>query len=67
MAQSLRFGQISFALTKLLLCSLALSDVNHSTDVLNEIAARAENRMTNAVDVPDGATRMHNAIVHLFV
>src|SRR6266702_35543 len=26
-----------------------------------------ENRMTNAVNVPDGATRMHNAIIHFFV
>src|SRR4029453_4658173 len=43
--------------------ALAFSDVNHSTGVLNEIAARAENRMTNAVNVPDGATRMHNAII----
>src|SRR5258708_5664445 len=44
-----------------------LSDVDHSAGVLNEIPARAENRMTNAVNVPDGATRMHNAIIYSFV
>src|SRR6266403_1635867 len=47
--------------------TLALSDVDHSTGVLNEIAARAENRMTNAVNVPDGATWMHNAIINFLV
>src|SRR5262249_26792312 len=47
------------------LSALALSDVDHSTGVLNEIAGRAENRMTSAVDVPHGATRMHDAIVRL--
>src|SRR5262245_15250430 len=47
------------------LSALALSDVNHSTSVLNEIAGRAENRMTSAVDVPDGSTRMDDAIFRL--
>src|SRR6266704_2688228 len=47
--------------------SSALRDVDHSTGVLNELAERAENRMTNAVNVPDGATRMHNAIIGFFV
>ena len=42
-------------------------DVDHGPGVLNEIPARAENRMTNAVNVPDGATRMHTAIIHFFV
>src|SRR6266403_1198195 len=47
-----------------LLCFFTLRDVNHSTGVFNEITARAENRMTNAVNVPDGATRMQNAIFY---
>jgi hypothetical protein len=33
----------------------------------NEIARGAENRMTNAVNVPDSAIRMHNAIIYFFV
>src|SRR5258708_31801418 len=52
---------------QILLRPLALSDVDHSTCVLNEISTRAENRMTNAVNVPDGATWMHNAIIHFYV
>src|SRR6266566_3849288 len=59
--------ELHFTSAQFLLCSFALSDVDHSTGVLNEIATRAENRMTNAVNVPDGATRMHNAIIHFFV
>src|SRR5882757_4876228 len=52
---------------QILLRPLALRDVDHSTGVLNEIAARAENRMTNAVNVPDGTPWMHNAIDYFFV
>src|SRR5436305_11155415 len=62
--QSLTFlvgGPASFVRT------FTFSDVDHGPGVLNEIPARAENRMTNAVNVPDGATRMHNAIIHFFV
>src|SRR5260370_29155179 len=46
---------------------LAISDVDYSSCEFDEIARGAENRMTNAVNVPDGATRMHNAIIHFFV
>src|SRR5712675_89273 len=62
LAESLRLRQICFTLPQSLFGALALGDVNHGTGVLNEIAARAENRMTNAVNVPAGAIRMHNAI-----
>src|SRR5712671_810216 len=67
LAEFLRLCQISLALTQLLLRALAVGDVDHGTCEFDEIAARAENRMTNAVNVPDGATRMHNAIIHFFV
>src|SRR6266403_1291012 len=51
-----------FALTQSFFRTLAVGDVHHSAGVLDEIARGAENRMTNTVNVPDGATRMHNAI-----
>src|ERR1700683_5730095 len=56
--------ELHFTSAQFLLCSFTLGDVDHSTGVLNEIPGRAENRMTNAVNVPDGATWMHNAIIH---
>src|ERR1700745_3229860 len=56
--------ELHFTSAQFFLCSFALRDVDHSTGVLNEIATRAENRMTNAVNVPDGATRMHNAVIN---
>src|SRR5260370_1626548 len=52
---------------QILVRPLAISDVDHSTGVLNEIATLAENRMTNAVNVPYGATWMHHAIIHFYV
>src|SRR6185503_18720433 len=58
---------LSLTGAQLLLGPLALSDVDHSSCEFDEIARGAENRMTNAVNVPDGATRMHNAIIHFFV
>src|SRR5258707_14806377 len=60
LAQCLCFRQIGFVLPQRVFRPLALGYINHSTGVLNEIATRAENRMTNAVNVPDGSTRMHN-------
>src|SRR5262245_23772470 len=47
------------------LSALALSDVDHGAHKFNEMAGRAQNRMTHDVNVPDGATRMHDAIVRL--
>src|SRR5689334_4764813 len=67
LAEFLRLGKISLAGAQLLLRPLAIGHVDHSAHKFNEIAARAENRMTNAVNVPDGATRMHNAIIYFFV
>src|SRR4030095_10787012 len=54
---------LSLTGAQLLLRALALSDVNHGTHVFDEITCRAENRMTSAVNVPDGATRMHESVV----
>src|SRR6267378_2210835 len=65
--QPLRFRQVRFTGPEGLLGSLAISDVDYSSCEFDEIARGAENRMTNAVNVPDGATRMHNAIIHFFV
>src|SRR5882757_6862726 len=59
--------ELCFLLPYLFLGCLALGDVDHSAHKFNEIARGAENRMTNAVNVPDGATRMHNAIIDFFV
>src|SRR5277367_5199062 len=59
--------KLHFTSAQFLLCSFRLSDVDHSAHVFNEMAGRAENRVTDAVNVPDGATRMHNTIVHFFV
>src|SRR5258708_6034241 len=64
-AEFLSLRQISLAPTQLLLRPLALSDVDHSAHKFNEMAGRAQNRMTYDVNVPDGATRMHNAVVRL--
>jgi len=41
---------------------LAFRNVEHSPHYFNEIAGWAENRMTSALDLPDGATWMDNAI-----
>src|SRR6266849_1129500 len=59
--------ELCFTSAQFLLCSLTLSDVDYSSCEFDEIARGAENRMTNAVNVPDGATRMHNAIIQFFV
>src|SRR5258708_23459376 len=47
------------------LCSFTLSDVDHSADKFNELARRAQNRMSNDVNVPDAAIRVHDAVVCL--
>src|SRR5258708_2533548 len=47
------------------LCSFTLSDVDHSADKFNELAGRAQNRMSNDVNVPDAAIRVHDAVVCL--
>src|SRR6202040_2588287 len=57
--------ELHFLLPDLFLGGLALSDVDHSAHKFNEIAGRAQNRMTYDVNVPDGAVRMHNAVVRL--
>src|SRR5579862_8995821 len=56
--------EFQFLLPNLLLGRLTLSDVDDSAHKFNEMARRVQNRMTNAVNVPDGAPRMHNAIIH---
>src|SRR5580658_3446211 len=47
------------------LCSITLRDVDYSADKLNELAGCAQNRMSNDVNVPDVAIRMHDAVVCL--
>src|ERR1700755_3226641 len=53
-----------FTLTgaQFLLGLFTFGDVDHSTCEFDEITARAENRMTYDANVPDGATRMHDAV-----
>ena len=57
--------ELRFTSAQFLLCSFTLSDVDHSAHKFNEMAGRAQNRMTYDVNVPDGAIRMHNAVVRL--
>src|SRR5689334_9081191 len=58
-------SEFHFTSAQFLLCSFPLSDVNHSTHKFNEMAGRAQNRMTYDVNVPDAAIRMHDAVVRL--
>src|ERR1700755_2221909 len=53
-----------FTLTgaQFLLGLFTFGDVDHSTCEFDEIAARAENRMTDDANVPDFATLMHDAV-----
>src|SRR5258706_16080396 len=55
--ESLSFRQISLAPTQFLLRPFTLGDIHRSTDDFNELAGRAENRMTCGVNVPYRATR----------
>src|SRR6266852_4518189 len=57
--------ELHFLLPDLFLGPLALGDVDDSAHKFNEIAGRAQNRMTYNVNVPDGATRMYDAVVRL--
>ena len=57
--------ELDFTSAQSLLCSFALSDVDHSAHEFNEIAGRAQNRMTDDVNVPDGVIRRHDAVVRL--
>src|SRR5258707_1515472 len=57
--------ELHFTSTQFFLCSFTLSDVDHSADKFNELARRAQNRMSNDVNVPDSAIRMHDAVVCL--
>src|SRR5260370_24505259 len=57
--------ELHFTSAQFLLCSFTFSDVDHSAHKFNEMAGRAQNRMTHDVNVPDGATRMNDAVVRL--
>src|SRR5712675_1648243 len=57
--------ELHFTSAQFFLCSFTLSDVDHSADKFNELARRAQNRMSNDVNVPDSAIRMHDAVVCL--
>ena len=61
----LRTRALQLARAQFLLRALTLSDVDHSAHKFNEMAGRAQNRMTYDVNVPDGAIRMHDAVVRL--
>src|SRR5882757_7577504 len=63
LAEFLRLGKISLALTQLLLRAFPLGYVDHCAHEFNEITGGAENRMSNGVNVPDGAIWMHEAAV----
>src|SRR6266481_6127157 len=52
--------ELHFTSAQFFLCSFTLSD-----DKFNELARRAQNRMSNDVNVPDSAIRMHDAVVCL--
>jgi hypothetical protein len=58
-------SELHFTSAQFLLCSFTLSDVDDSAHKFNEMAGRAQNRMTYDVHVPDGTIRMHNAVVRL--
>src|SRR5260370_41596035 len=57
--------ELHFTSAQFLLCLFTFSDVDHSAHKFNEMAGRAQNRMTYDVNVPDGATRMRDAVVRL--
>src|SRR6266436_2349399 len=57
--------ELHFTSAQFFLCSFTLSDVDHSANKFNELARRAQNRMSNDVNVPDSAIRMHDAVVCL--
>src|SRR4029077_3302999 len=57
--------ELPFLLPDLFLGRLALSDVDDSAHKFNEMAGRAQNRMSYDVNVPDWAIRMHDAVVRL--
>src|SRR6266403_95731 len=59
--------ELHFTSAPFLLCAFTFSNVDHSAHKFNEIAGRAQNRMTYDVNVPDGAIRMHDAVVRLKV
>src|SRR5712671_7943762 len=55
--------ELHFTSAQFLLCLFTFSDVDHSAHKFNEMAGRAQDRMTYDVNVPDGAIRMHDAVV----
>src|SRR5258708_2907650 len=57
--------ELHFLLPDLFLGRLTLSDVDHSAHKFSKVAGRAQNRMTYDVNVPDGASRVHDAVVRL--
>jgi hypothetical protein len=63
LAQPLRFRQVRFTGPEGLLGSLAISDVDDSAHKFNEMAGRAQNRMTYDVNVPNPFVRMNYSIL----
>src|ERR1700745_1370872 len=57
--------EFHFTSAQLLLCSFTFSNVDHSAHKFNEMSGCTQNRMTHDVNIPSGATRMHDAVVRL--
>jgi hypothetical protein len=57
--------ELDFISAPFLLCSFTLTDVDHRAHKFDEIAGRAQDRMSYDVNVPNGAIRMHDAVVRL--
>src|SRR5258707_4147721 len=63
MAQPLCIRQVRFTAPEGLLGRLAISDVDYSSCEFEKIAGRAENRRTNAGNVPYGGTRRQHPVI----
>src|SRR4029077_10488307 len=55
-------SELHFTSAPFLLCSFTLRDIDYSADKFNELVRRAQNRMSNDVNVLDAAVCMHDAV-----
>ena len=55
--------ELHFTSAQFLLCLFTFSDVDHSAHKFNEMAGRAQNRMTYDVNVPDPFVRMNYSVL----
>src|ERR1700676_2846625 len=56
-------AELLFTSAQFLLCSFALSEIDHSTHDLNELARSVEDYMAYAMNVPDPFVRMNDSVV----